>query len=392
MYVTRRLSQLIEFPNSVSDLPQGPNSGYLVIQDEESETYCCFGLCKNRDFQELPFPQNKELTIRYSTGGGENRHTSYYKVILVPVLNQPLSSNRYYAIKPHGSHKGEAYACSTDEDMAACCLCNCIKDVKPRPFNTRDIHQQYQICPKEIFCASGGYFYATPVAPDTYPPTFLRNKGWQISGRTPKNYELDEATGINASLRARLPQFEFPLSYNTSESVVVGKWYCPFVFIKDGILTEQVKKSRYYEMMLEQKWEKIFSRDNEYGGDGNKVTFDATIQKEVVCVSEREAVWDDKNVVNGVVWYKSYGNGGEEMSVGLSIEIVERMKWEQERGGWFGGNERAENVKRTEEYGGIWLKFGCYVLVETFVLRRMDKSIALTYNFKHVHQLRCKWE
>lgn len=68
MYVTMLLSHCIQFPNSLSDLPEGPNSGYLVIKDEQAETYCCFGLCNNHDLMNLPFPQNKDLIIRNSTG------------------------------------------------------------------------------------------------------------------------------------------------------------------------------------------------------------------------------------------------------------------------------------------------------------------------------------
>jgi hypothetical protein len=51
-------------------------------------------------------------------------------------------------------------------------------------------------------------------------------------------------------------------------------------------------------------------------------------------------------------------------------------------------------VKRVEEFGGDggWKKFGCYVLVERFVLRRMDGSLVLTNDFKHTHQVRSKWE
>ncbi|KAJ0652076.1 hypothetical protein HanOQP8_Chr15g0568041 [Helianthus annuus] len=109
MYVTRPLSHYKTSPEALYLPPEGPNSGYLVIQDEESETYSCFGLCKNRYLAELPFPQNKILTTRYSSGSGENRHVSYNEVVFIPVLNQPLSSNRYYALKPNGSHKGYVY-------------------------------------------------------------------------------------------------------------------------------------------------------------------------------------------------------------------------------------------------------------------------------------------
>ncbi|KAF5764041.1 hypothetical protein HanRHA438_Chr15g0699681 [Helianthus annuus] len=109
MYVTRSLSHYKTSPEALYHPPEGPNSGYLVIQDEESERHTFFGLFKDRYLVGLPFPQNKTLTTRYSSGVGQNQHTSFDEVVFIPVLNQPLSSNRYYAIKLHGSHKGYVY-------------------------------------------------------------------------------------------------------------------------------------------------------------------------------------------------------------------------------------------------------------------------------------------
>ena len=111
MYVTRPLSMFQKNPSALSwPPPEGPNSGILVIEDEEAEQqYTCFGLCKSDELKDLPFPQNKNLKLRYSSGTGEHRHVSYFYANLIPVLNQPLSSNRYYVIKRRGSHKG--YAC-----------------------------------------------------------------------------------------------------------------------------------------------------------------------------------------------------------------------------------------------------------------------------------------
>ena len=106
MYVTRPLSMFQKNPSALSwPPPEGPNSGILVIEDEEAEQYTCFGLCKSDELKDLPFPQNKNLTLRYSSG----KNASYFYANLIPVLNQPLSSNRYYVIKRRGSHKG--YAC-----------------------------------------------------------------------------------------------------------------------------------------------------------------------------------------------------------------------------------------------------------------------------------------
>ncbi|KAL6969771.1 hypothetical protein U1Q18_029482 [Sarracenia purpurea var. burkii] len=388
MYVTRPISHYRKSPGSLSEQPDGPNSGYLVLQDEESETTTCFGLCKNRYLIDLPFPQNKNLTLL--SGSGDN--VSQDDATFIPVLNLPLSSNRYYAIKPHGSRKGEAYACSKEENMGTCCFCKYIKDAYPRPLDPNDIYQQFEIVPYEITCKSGGSFCAKSVAPDGFPPNFLRTKGWEIYTKTPKNYELGEALGINTTLRARLPELNF--------STVVGKWYCPFMFIKEGALglSDQMKNTIFYEMTLEQRWEQIFTCKKDLG-QGNSVSLEVEVQREVVLISDREAVWDETEMGGGgggMIWFRSFGGGGE-VNIGLSSLIVDRMKWEQERVGRVGGGERQVRVKRTEEFeggvmGGGWNRFGCYVLVERFVLKRMDGSVVLNYDFKHTHLLRSKWE
>uniref|UniRef100_A0A7N2RCW3 Uncharacterized protein n=1 Tax=Quercus lobata TaxID=97700 RepID=A0A7N2RCW3_QUELO len=109
MYVTRPLSMFQKNPSALSwPPPEGPNSGILVIEDEEAEQqYTCFGLCKSNELKDLP--QTKNLTLRYSSGTGQNRRVSYFYASLIPVLNQPLSSNRYYVIKRRGSHKGAPF-------------------------------------------------------------------------------------------------------------------------------------------------------------------------------------------------------------------------------------------------------------------------------------------
>ncbi|CAK9157339.1 unnamed protein product [Ilex paraguariensis] len=394
-YVTRPLSHYIKFPETLLIPPDGPNSGYLVLQDEESQAYSCFGLCKDGYLADLPFPHNKDLTLRYSTNAGEREYVSKDDVYFIPVLNQPLSSNRYYAIKPHGNRKGEAYTCSKEEDLAICCFCPCVRDVKSRPLEPHDPHQQFEIALYETCCTTNSKFYAKSVAPDGFPPYSLRRKGWQIYGKTPKNYELGEASGLKAALRARLPEFNLPLSYKSSEGVVVGKWYCPFIFIKDGPLRDQMKRSMFYEMTLEQRWEQIFTCENN-SSEGKMVFVDVVVQTETASVAGQETVWNEREVVDGAIWFRSFGNvgGGGGVSVGLRVEIVQRMKWEQERAGWLGGEDRQARVKRVEEFGGVgdWRKFGCNVLAEMFVLKRMDGSLVMTYDFKHTHQIKNKWE
>ena len=171
------------------------------------------------------------------------------------------------------------------------------------------------------------------------------------------------------------------------------------MFVKEGKrVKEQMKKSVFYELTLEQRWEKIFSKENiEHSGENRGVFIDVVVQTEVAKVEGRESVWDDEHGVDGerVVWFKSFGDGVSERSVGLSLEIVDGMKWEQERVGWIGGNERQVRVERVEEFEGTmnkWVKFGCYVVVESFVLKAMDGRLVLSYEFRHKHQIRCKWE
>ncbi|KAJ9163430.1 hypothetical protein P3X46_023098 [Hevea brasiliensis] len=390
MYVTRPLSLYKRDPSALSSPPpEGPNSGILVIQDEEAEPTCCFGLFKSHRVKNLPFPQNKNLKVLYDSGG-EHNHVSINRVLFIPVLNLPLSSNLYYVIERKGSDKGKAYSSSNDEDnMEMCCFGCCISDMEPQALDPRDIYEQFEVQKRDW----GGYV-AKSVAPDGYPPRFLRRKGWRVSASTPYDFTLNEAPGLDRNLRARLPDFNFPLSEKTCAPVVVGKWYCPFMFIKEqGKLKGQMSGSRYYTMTLEQRWERIFECDNIEGK--NSVAVDVVVKKEVVAVAGREGVLDEKNVVDGgVMWFRSSDDGGREASVGLSLAVVERVKWEQERVGWDGGRERRVSVKKVEEFGGIGerKKFGCYVLVERFVLRRMDGSLVLIWDFNHTHQIRSKWE
>ncbi|KAK4834848.1 hypothetical protein QYF36_001345 [Acer negundo] len=403
MYVTRPLSVYKKFPEALQSLPpEGPNSGILVILDEEAEPTSCFGTCKSNQLPELPFPQNKNLKTTYTTssGTGNGSSTSYNKVVFIPVLNQPLSSNLYYAIQPRGSHIGEAFESSREEDKATCCFCSIFSDVNPQPFDPKNHFQQFEIIPKK----RRGYFTAKSVDPDSFPPSFLRRKGWNLEAKTAHNLELQEAPGLDMELRFRLPDFDnLPLSNKqSSKPVIVGKWYIPFIFIKEGTLKDQMTRSMYYETILEQRWEQIFECDNNNGHNkDNIVVVNVSIEREVVSLiggdqKETTVMMSDhdhheKRVVDGVMWFKS-----SRSEVGLRSEIIERMNWEEERFGWVRGNERQVSVKREEQFGGGsvhgWKKFGCYMLVERFVLKRMDGSFLLTYDFKHTHHIRSKWE
>ncbi|KAJ9140651.1 hypothetical protein P3X46_031270 [Hevea brasiliensis] len=392
MYVTRPLSMYQRDPSALSlPPPEGPNSGILVIQDEEAyQPTCCFGLCKSNLVRNLPFPQNKNLKVHYTRQTGKHQQVYINRVLFIPVLNLPLLSNQYYCIERKGRHKGAAYRNSKEEDMKTYCFCSCISDLEPLSLDPQDIYQKFEIRHRKW-----GGFVAKSVPSDGFPPNFLRRKDWGVyASSPPRELELKEAPGLDKTVRARLPDFNFPLSYRSPPPVVVGRWYCPFMFIRDGALKDQMDNSRYYEMTLEQQWQQIFACESNYN-EGNAVTVDVTVETEVVAVAGKEAMLQsEKNVIDGVMWFRSPDDVGGEAIVGLSLAVVERMKWEQERFGWIGAKERQVRVKRVEEFGGRggWRRFGCYVLVERFALKRMDGSLLLTYDFKHTQHIMSKWE
>ncbi|CAI0458759.1 unnamed protein product [Linum tenue] len=399
MYVTRPLSLYRRDPSAASlPPPEGPNSGVLVIQDEEAQPTCLFGLMNSSRVTDLPFPQNKNLQVRYTKRTGEHRRVETHRVVFVPVLGRPLSANRYYVIKRDGTHKGQAYRSSTEEDMATFCFCNCISDLKPEPFEPlgEDTYQQFEVSRRDNWCGSVGYTVSS-VAQDGFPPLFLRRRGWRLHTSTPREFELGEAPGLDSNLRAQLPNFDFSLSDGKSSMPrVVGKWYCPFLFVKESGMgvQDQVDRSRFYEMTLEQRWEPIFRCNNDVEGNANSfVNIDVLVETETVRVGERDVVGHKVGENDGVVWFRRE----EGMRVGLSKVIVERMKWEEERVGWRSGEGGKNRVKKVEEFGGggginNWKRFGYFVLVERFVLRRMGGGFLMSYEFKHIHQFRTKWE
>ena len=58
----------------------------------------------------------------------------------------------------------KALTCSKEEDEMPCCFCRCVKDVKPRPFDHRNIYKWMEIMGKK------GRFTAKSLASDGYPP------------------------------------------------------------------------------------------------------------------------------------------------------------------------------------------------------------------------------
>ncbi|CAE5957380.1 unnamed protein product [Arabidopsis arenosa] len=381
MYITRRLSEYRRNPAELTQPPpEGPNSGILVIQDQDSKTRvtCCFSswLVVDSSLSGLPLPQNLKLAVTFNIGGDDSTRDP---VVFIPVLDKPLSSNCYYAIKRHGKHSGEASGSAKEEDKVSCCFCiRQVAEAKPKQLDPFDIYQQFEIHQKK---PSSRCYYATSVAPDGVPPWFLKRKEWTVECLRSQDFKLsDDAKGLNTELRAKLP--------GLSMSTVVGKWYVPFIFVKERDAKDQVKNSMYYSMTLEQRWKEVFSYENDKS-ENCDVVVDVELDTEVVKLEGQEIARGVE--ANGFVWF-----GVGEKKIGLGSVVVERMKWEEERFGWTGkgDKERSMTVKRLEKStdGSLWKRYHCYVLIESFVLKRMDKSLVITYEFTHVDKLKTKWD
>lgn len=289
--------------------------------------------------------------------------------------------------------------------MGICCFKNLIKDMKPRPFDHRNIYQQFK-----IHRYHNHTFFAKSAAMDGIPPHSMRKKGWQVRvssrSRSMFPHKLTDAMGLDVSLRTVFPSFDFSIIKKRSDSNVVGKWYCPFVFVREqSRLRRQMRRSVFYHMTLEQWWEKIFACENA-DGDGNNTTtttgglvnVNAKVKREVNYVFGMEGIKGNRVCNGGYVWYRGYDRNRKRLrkSVGLSLAIVEKMKLVEEEGGFVcGGEDKEVRIERVEEYNdnnNRWRKFACYVLVESFMLRRMDGSYVLRCDFRHTNRVKCKWE
>ncbi|MBA0846014.1 hypothetical protein Goarm_022513 [Gossypium armourianum] len=395
MYVTRPLSLYRKSPNALEDEPpaEGPYSGYLVITDEEAEEQdtFCFGAIKRKAVEKLPFPQDKMLNVVHSSDVEETMVT---RVWFIPVLDQPLSSNHYYVIRAKGRYKGLACTSSREIDTKLCCFFNNgVSDAKPKPFDHRNVYQQFKIHRHHRHS-----FFAKSTATDSVPPKFLRRNGWELRISRSYRLQLNQALGLDSSLRKRLPSFDFPMYNKKSPSVVIGQWYCPFIFIREeSRLRRQMKKSLFYTMTLEQWWQQIHSCDK-VNDEQTEVKMSKIVKREFISVNGMLGEREDTVGQGGFWWFKTLprNDGRKSSSVGLSLAIMEKMKWLQEEGGWYKGDESEVRVEREEETrseeSGGWRRYACYMLVESFHLRRMDGSLVLRSDFRHTQKIRSKWE
>ncbi|CAH2037918.1 unnamed protein product [Thlaspi arvense] len=367
----RKPSELTQPP------PDGPSSGILVIHDQAPIlTTRCFGsyVVVDSSVSGLPFPQNFKLAVSFNSGGDDSTRDP---IVFIPVLDKPLSSNCYYAIRRRGKHSGEASASAKEEDLVSwCCCITQVREAKPRQLDPYDTYQQFEIHQKK---PSSRYYHATSVAPDGVPPMFLKKKEWSVEYSRSQEFELrDDAKGLNTELRSELPAL--------GTRIVVGKWYVPFVFVKERDPKDQIKTSMYYSMTLEQRWEEVFSCENDKSEDFD-VVVDVEVKDEAVKLEGQEM---GRGVdANGFVWF-----GVGDKKVGLGSLVVERMKWVEERFGWTGKGDQKMAVKRLEKPkdGSFWKSYHCYVLIESFVLKRRDESLVITYEFRHVDKVKNKWD
>lgn len=290
-----------------------------------------------------------------------------------------------------------AYTSWKEADMDSCCFDNSMNDLNPKPLNHKDIYQQFEIRPYDF-----GGFYAKSAAYDGVPPKFLRKKGWLVYSIHSLKVNLKEAQGLQLSSQpsdSDTPELNIQASSKRSVPVILGKWYSPCVLVKEGKMRtkEQMNKSLFYEVALKCWWEQIFSCENVTRRNRAPVEVDARVRKLLTLISGTEAVKDE--VGNGAfVWFRvkeEYRNKCIVEKVGLHSAVMEKMRWIQERRGWFDGEERdvrVEGVEEIESENGYWRKFSCYILVESFVFRRMDGSLLINFNFKNTQKIVCQWE
>ncbi|XP_057828330.2 uncharacterized protein LOC131039558 [Cryptomeria japonica] len=264
-----------------------------------------------------------------------------------------------------------------------------VKDIHPRSLQPTNSYQHMQIISSKKYT-----FTSECIASDGFPPKLLRMKDWTAVVRDMRgNHRLAHVRGENTDLRAQLPSFEFPLLQRRSPLVRVGEWYCPFIFINEfGTNLRdpkiQLMECPFYKMVLEKFWEVIYSTQCMTGQD---VDVEKTLTVEEVLLFGEEVTEEIRNN-DGSVLFKGVGKQSEQATgVKLSWPIIAKIRADQDRYGLKqgGGDVR---VKKSFRGTGTEGKFACYVVVERYVLKRMDGSIALTYSFRNSNQIKEKWE
>ncbi|KAI9152931.1 hypothetical protein LWI28_003202 [Acer negundo] len=184
-------------------------------------------------------------------------------------------------------------------------------------------------------------------------------------------------------------------SSDIQETIVTKVWFLP-------LLDQPLSSNRYYVVRAKGKYKGQAcksSREMDIGEEIGTwvnvndeaisvVNVNIKVRRKVNSVFGRKAVKEERVSHDGFVWFRvcerSNRRGSSRGSVGLSVAIVQKMKWVQEEGWWIDGREKEVSVERVEEIRSEgWKKFGCCVLVESFVLRRMDGTLVLRSDFRH---------
>jgi hypothetical protein len=266
-----------------------------------------------------------------------------------------------------GKHRGLVRACSREEDKVMCCFFQCIKDVEPRPFDPADVYQQMEIVQRRR-----GWFTARAVAADGFPSSLYRSKYWEVYASKTGKFDLGvgEAMGLDAALRShQLADYAFPVA-GAATAAAVGKWYSPFFLIKEAGVAprEQMERSAFYEVTLELRWEPVHA----YSGGGSKL---ASTRAYIGGSTEAEEDLSSRRHGDAYLWFKA---AAARQDLGVCKSVLERMRWEESRGGWV-DEEDAEKVTS-----------GGSVLVERFVVKRLDGTVVVAFDFLHLSKVRAK--
>lgn len=196
---------------------------------------------------------------------------------------------------------------STEREVerVTCCFCIRFNHVhrykKPQP-DPYDIHQQVVITTTSS--PSCSYYHAKPADPNAILPAYLMSS-WTLENRTSTLRLIDDAKGLNVELRSKLPGLDM--------SVVVGKWYVPFLFVKEGDIIDQVKISMYYNMTLHQRWEEVFFYENVHNEDCIQVAVDVDLEAQVIKVEGQKINIETTNLdAKGIVWFQVLDHEGKQ--------------------------------------------------------------------------------
>ncbi|GLJ37553.1 hypothetical protein SUGI_0763210 [Cryptomeria japonica] len=240
--------------------------------------------------------------------------------------------------------------CSTPEDIRPRCFCQCVNDIPPRFLQPTNPHQHLRITSAE----SG--FISQCTASNSYSPAYLRMRTWCVLAKDlrGKQGRLPHVGGENADLRAQLASFEFPVSQRSSPAVIVGEWYCPFIFINEvgtplKSPKNQLMKCPFYKMDLEKFWEEIYSTQGRIG-EKNDVVVDKILNVEEALLFGKEAI-EEITYDDGSVLFRGVGNQeGKTTGVKLSWPIIARMREDQGR---HGSDQGGKDVRVEKSFSGI---------------------------------------